>query len=58
MPARSKAENGPQIKREMERMDYEPLLKVEKSLIVWSLVLGAVLMVILVWVSYVFFPGS
>jgi hypothetical protein len=58
MPARSKAENDPRIKREMERMDYEPLLKVEKSLIVWSLVLGAVLMVILVWVSYVFFAGS
>jgi hypothetical protein len=57
MSTRSNAENGSEIKREMEQMKYEPLLKVEKSLILWSLVSGAVLMVILVWVSYTFFPG-
>jgi hypothetical protein len=58
MSTRSNAENGSEIKREMEQMKYEPLLKVEKSLILWSLILGAVLMVILVWVSYTFFPGA
>jgi hypothetical protein len=42
----------------MAQMEYEPLLKVEKSLILWSLILGAVLMVILVWMSYAFFPAS
>jgi hypothetical protein len=52
MSMRSNEENGPKIKREMEQMEYEPLLEVEKSLIRWSLVLGAVLMVILVWITY------
>ena len=41
-----------------EEEDYEPLLPVEKKLIVWSLVLGVVLLVILIGVSYTFFPGS
>jgi cell division protein FtsL len=58
MPMRAKPEDDSQIKQEMEQMKYEPLLKVEKSLILWSLILGAVLMVILVWVSFAFFPGS
>jgi hypothetical protein len=58
MPMRAKPEDDSQIKQEMEQMKYEPLLKVEKSLIPWSLILGAVLMVILVWVSFAFFPGS
>jgi hypothetical protein len=47
-----------QIKKEMEKMKHEPLLPVEKSLIVWSLVLGAVLMVVLIWISYTFFPAT
>jgi hypothetical protein len=47
-----------QVKKEMQKMPYEPLLKIEKSLILWSLGIGAVLMVILIWVSYAFFPGS
>ncbi len=58
MSTRSKAQNGLEIKREMAQMEYEPLLKVEKSLILWSLILGAVLRVILVWMSYAFFPAS
>jgi hypothetical protein len=37
---------------------YEPLLPVEKKLIIWSLVLGVVLLGILIGVSYTFFPGS
>ncbi|MCL4530386.1 MAG: hypothetical protein M1282_13360 [Chloroflexi bacterium] len=37
---------------------YEPLLPVEKKLIAWSLILGVVLLVILIGVSYAFFPGS
>ena len=46
------------IKDEMEKMEYEPLLPVEKKLISWSLILGAVLLVVLIWVSYTFFPAS
>jgi hypothetical protein len=37
---------------------YEPLLPVEKKLIVWSLIIGIVLLGILIVVSYTFFPGS
>ncbi len=45
----------PKIAEELKKMDYEPLLAVEKRLIAWSLVLGVTLIGILVWVSYTFF---
>ncbi len=35
--------------------DYQPLQPAEVKLIVWSLILGAVLMGILILVSYTFF---
>jgi hypothetical protein len=38
--------------------EYEPLLPVEKKLIVWSLIIGIVLLGLLIVVSYSFFPGS
>lgn len=40
----------------MEKMPYEPLLPIEKSL--WSLIIGGVLMVVLIWASYTFFPAA
>lgn len=40
---------------ELAKIPYEPLLPVEVKLIVWSLVLGTVLLVVLIWVSYTFF---
>ncbi len=46
------------IAEEIKKMEYEPLLPVEKKLIVWSLGLGVVLLGILVWASYTFFPGQ
>ncbi len=46
------------IKTELEKMEYEPLLPVEKKLILWSLGLGIVLLFVLVWISYTFFPAS
>lgn len=36
-------------------MEYEPLLPIEKKLIVGSIMLGIVLIGILVWVSSAFF---
>ena len=39
-------------------MEYEPLLPVEKKLIGYSLIIGVVLLGLLVWVSYTFFPGQ
>jgi hypothetical protein len=46
----------PGLAEEMEKMEYEPLLPVEKKLIVWSIALGVVLLGALTWVSYTFFP--
>lgn len=40
---------------EIRKMEYEPLLNVEKRLITWSLVLGVFLIGVLVWVSHAFF---
>ncbi len=49
---------GPKIAEELKKMEYEPLLPVEKKLIGYSLILGVVLLGLLVWVSYTFFPGQ
>lgn len=49
---------GPKIAEEIKKMEYEPLLPVEKKLISYSIILGAVLLGILVWISYTFFPGQ
>ena len=46
----------PKLAEEMQKMEWEPLLPVEKKLIGWSIGLGVVLLGILVWVSYTFFP--
>lgn len=48
----------PRLADEMEKMEFEPLLPVEKKLIVWSITLGIVLLALLTWVSYTFFPAS
>jgi hypothetical protein len=42
----------------LREMPYEPLLPIEKKLIGWSLGLGVVLLVILVFVSRTFFPAG
>ena len=44
------------IADEIKKMEYEPLLPAEKKLIGYSLVLGVVLLGILVWINYTFFP--
>ncbi|MEK7403665.1 MAG: hypothetical protein AAB225_01025 [Acidobacteriota bacterium] len=45
----------PRLVEELKKMEYEPLLPVEKRLIGWSLALGVGLIGVLVWVSYAFF---
>jgi hypothetical protein len=45
----------PKFAEEIKKMEYEPLLLVEKRLIAWSIGLGLVLIVLLVWVSHTFF---
>lgn len=50
----------PKLAEELKKMEaeYEPLLPVEKKLIIWSIGLGIILLFILVWVSYTYFPGQ
>lgn len=43
---------------ELQKMEYEPLLPIEKKLIGWSIILGVVGLAVLVWVSYTFFPSG
>ena len=47
----------PKFSEELKKMEYEPLLPVEKKLIGWSLGLGVVLLGLLIWISNKFFPG-
>jgi hypothetical protein len=50
-------EPQPQIRDELRKMSEEPLLPIEKKLIGWSLGLGVVLMLILIFVSRTYFPA-
>ena len=40
---------------ELKKMEYEPLLPIEKKLIGWSIGLGMILLAVLIWISYTFF---
>jgi hypothetical protein len=48
----------PKLADEIKRMEYEPLLQVEKKLIGWSILLGILLLAVLTWLSYRFFPAQ
>ncbi len=43
---------------ELQKMEFEPLLPIEKKLIGWSIALGVVGLAFLVWISYTFFPAG
>jgi hypothetical protein len=43
---------------ELQKMEYEPLLPVEKKLIGWSIAIGIIALAFLIWVSHVFLPGG
>ena len=47
----------PRVAEELRKIEYEPLLPAEKKLIGWSIGLGVVLLGILIFVRFVFFPG-
>jgi hypothetical protein len=55
----SPAEKDPQprLVDELKKMEREPLLPVEKKLVLWSVGLGVVALGLLVWLSYTFFPS-
>jgi hypothetical protein len=44
------------ISEELEKMEYEEMLPAEKKLVLWSTAIGIILLGILIWVSYTFFP--
>lgn len=52
------AKNGSNLTEEIGKMEYEPLLPVEKKLIIWSLVLGTGLLGFLYWLSVALFPSG
>lgn len=43
---------------ELQKMEYEPLLPIEKKLISWSIIIGVVSLGLLIWISYTFFPAG
>jgi hypothetical protein len=45
------------LAEELANIPDEPFLSVEARLVGWSLGVGAILLVFLVWVSYTFFAG-
>jgi hypothetical protein len=49
-------ENEPSLASELAAIPYEPLLPVEKKLIVGSLMLGVLLLGLLLWISANYFP--
>lgn len=48
----------PNISEELKKMDYQPLLPVEKTLIKWSLSIGVVSLIFFYWLSVTYFPGA
>ena len=48
----------PKLSEELKKMEYEPLLPIEITLIRWSLGTGITSLIILYWVSATFFPSG
>lgn len=57
MTEKTETTEEPRLSEELRQMKYEPLLPVEKRLVVWSIGIGVILLGILVWISHTFFPG-
>jgi hypothetical protein len=56
MAQTTKATDSAKLSVEMEKMEYEPILPVEKKLIGWSIALGVGLLFFLYWLSVTLFP--
>ena len=48
-------DNDTKFADEIKKMEYEPLLPIEKKLLAWSLSLGIILLILLIWISNTFF---
>lgn len=51
-------DNNVKIAEEIQKMEWEPLMPIEKKLVAWSISLGVVLLFALYWISATFFPGA
>jgi hypothetical protein len=47
----------PKLAEEIKKMEAEPLLPIEKKLVLGSVLLGVALLGVLTWISYAYFPG-
>jgi len=56
-PAEQKPPEVLPIAAELQKMPYEPLLPIEKKLVLWSVLLGLFLLGALAWVNQVLFRG-
>ena len=45
----------PKLVDELQKMEYEELLPIEKKLIVWSITIGILALGVLVWLSHTYF---
>jgi len=52
------SQEQPKLAEEIKKMEVEPLLPIEKKLVLGSVVLGVALLALLTWISYTFFPGQ
>jgi hypothetical protein len=50
--------DDPKLSEELKKMEYEPLLPIELTLIRWSLGIGITSLIVLYWVSVTFFPSG
>lgn len=48
----------PKLSEELKKMEYEPLLPVEMQLIKWSIGIGIGSLIVLYFVSAIFFPAG
>jgi len=47
----------PKLAEELQKMEYEELLPIEKKLIGWSIAIGVVALGFLVWLSHTYFES-
>jgi hypothetical protein len=51
----TRAVEEPKLSEELEKMPYEPLLPIEKKLVLWSVLLGLFLLGALMWINQALF---
>jgi hypothetical protein len=55
VPGKLSKDEERDLVKEMQQMEYEPLLPVEKKLIAYSISLGVILLFFFIWLSQTYF---